>query len=67
MAGTLILSSYPSDSSPNIGLKYMLIPTIDKNYQLSKQNLDPLRFKGVECIQSKGSKSLAFSLFLKWH
>ena len=49
MAKTLILSLYPSDSSLNKALRHRTMVTPDKNYQLLKSNIDPLRLIGVKC------------------
>ena len=67
MPETLILSLYPSDSFPHKGLECIMNRAIDKNYQVLEQKIDPLRFRGVECCQGKGSTSQAFSFLRKRH
>lgn len=55
-----IISLTPSDILLDKGFKLLEMLFSNKKYQIFVVNIDPLRFRGVELLQRKGSMSLVF-------
>ena len=60
MAESPIISLTPSDILLDKGFKLLEMSLSNKKYQIFVVNIDPLRIRGVELPQRKGSMSLAF-------
>lgn len=55
-----IISLTPSDILLDKGFKLLEMLFSNKKYQIFVVNIDPLRIRGVELFQGKGSMSLVF-------
>ena len=60
MAESPIISLTPSDILMDKGLRCLEMLILDKKCQVLDENLDPLRFRGVQSFVGRRSMSLAF-------